>query len=75
MNGEIGDFILKPDQMQVVNPLLILAFIPLFEWVSSEFQLIIVLVLCFYIIRHKVDIENNIMLFTFKFKKYTKRNK
>ncbi|XP_076622950.1 peptide transporter family 1 isoform X1 [Colletes latitarsis] len=31
MNGEIGNFILQPDQMQVVNPLLVLAFIPLFE--------------------------------------------
>ncbi|XP_071444371.1 peptide transporter family 1-like [Hetaerina americana] len=31
MNGRIGSFILKPDQMQVVNPLLILAFIPIFE--------------------------------------------
>ncbi|XP_077302122.1 peptide transporter family 1 [Arctopsyche grandis] len=31
MNGAIGSFILKPDQMQVVNPLLILLFIPLFE--------------------------------------------
>jgi len=32
MNGEMGSFILKPDQMQVVNPLLILIFIPVFEW-------------------------------------------
>ena len=31
MNGEIGNFILQPDQMQVVNPLLVLTFIPLFE--------------------------------------------
>ncbi|XP_077302119.1 peptide transporter family 1-like [Arctopsyche grandis] len=31
MNGDLGGFILKPDQMQVVNPLLILIFIPLFE--------------------------------------------
>lgn len=29
MNGEIGSFVLKPDQMQVVNPFLILLFIPL----------------------------------------------
>nr|CAD7438468.1 unnamed protein product [Timema bartmani] len=31
MNGVIGSWILKPDQMQVINPLLILAFIPIFE--------------------------------------------
>ncbi|KAK9298287.1 hypothetical protein QLX08_008303 [Tetragonisca angustula] len=31
MNGEIGNFLLEPDQMQVFNPLLVLVFIPLFE--------------------------------------------
>ncbi|XP_054012778.1 peptide transporter family 1 isoform X1 [Hylaeus anthracinus] len=31
MNGEIGSFLLQPDQMQVINPLLVLAFIPIFE--------------------------------------------
>ncbi|XP_029032404.1 peptide transporter family 1 isoform X2 [Osmia bicornis bicornis] len=31
MNGAIGNFILQPDQMQVINPLLVLTFIPLFE--------------------------------------------
>lgn len=31
MDGDIGFYDLKPDQMQVVNPLLILTFIPLFE--------------------------------------------
>ncbi|XP_058456306.1 peptide transporter family 1-like [Malaya genurostris] len=31
MNGEIGAFTIKPDQMQVINPFLILAFIPFFE--------------------------------------------
>lgn len=31
MDGQIGSFLMQPDQMQVVNPLLILAFIPLFE--------------------------------------------
>ncbi|XP_031828402.1 peptide transporter family 1 isoform X2 [Nomia melanderi] len=31
MNGEIGSWVLEPDQMQVINPLLVLAFIPLFE--------------------------------------------
>ncbi|XP_046387900.1 solute carrier family 15 member 2-like [Ischnura elegans] len=33
MDGVMGSFTLAPDQMQVVNPLLILAFIPLFETV------------------------------------------
>ncbi|XP_024944232.1 solute carrier family 15 member 1 isoform X3 [Cephus cinctus] len=31
MNGELGSYTIKADQMQVVNPLLILAFIPLCE--------------------------------------------
>ncbi|XP_003693750.1 peptide transporter family 1 isoform X2 [Apis florea] len=31
MNGEIGNFLLQPDQMQVFNPFFVLAFIPLFE--------------------------------------------
>lgn len=31
MNGDIGFYNIKPDQMQVVNPLLILTFIPLYE--------------------------------------------
>ncbi|CAL7933595.1 unnamed protein product [Xylocopa violacea] len=31
MDGEIGNFLLQADQMQVFNPLLVLAFIPLFE--------------------------------------------
>lgn len=31
MDGDIGFFTIKPDQMQVVNPLLILVFIPLYE--------------------------------------------
>ncbi|KAG8230076.1 hypothetical protein J437_LFUL009195 [Ladona fulva] len=31
MNGALGSYTLKPDQMQVVNPLLILLFIPFFE--------------------------------------------
>lgn len=31
MNGEIGSFLIEPDQMQVFNPLLVLIFIPLFE--------------------------------------------
>uniref|UniRef100_A0A182KEV6 Oligopeptide transporter 1 n=1 Tax=Anopheles christyi TaxID=43041 RepID=A0A182KEV6_9DIPT len=31
MNGELAGYTIKPDQMQVINPLLILAFIPVFE--------------------------------------------
>lgn len=31
MDGDLGWFTIRPDQMQVVNPLLILTFIPLFE--------------------------------------------
>ncbi|XP_069688352.1 peptide transporter family 1 isoform X4 [Periplaneta americana] len=33
MTGDLGGWSLKPDQLQVINPLLILAFIPLFETV------------------------------------------
>ncbi|XP_066154994.1 peptide transporter family 1-like isoform X2 [Euwallacea fornicatus] len=32
MNGNIGFYTILPDQMQVVNPLLILAFIPMFTY-------------------------------------------
>ncbi|XP_066587274.1 peptide transporter family 1 [Prorops nasuta] len=31
MDGEIGGYLIEPDQMQVANPLLILLFIPFFE--------------------------------------------
>uniref|UniRef100_A0A7G3AMI3 Oligopeptide transporter 1 n=1 Tax=Lutzomyia longipalpis TaxID=7200 RepID=A0A7G3AMI3_LUTLO len=31
MDGRVGPITIKPDQMQVINPLLILAFIPLFD--------------------------------------------
>ncbi|XP_076649962.1 peptide transporter family 1 isoform X2 [Halictus rubicundus] len=31
MDGQIGNWLLQPDQMQVLNPLLVLAFIPLFQ--------------------------------------------
>ncbi|XP_058460063.1 peptide transporter family 1 isoform X2 [Malaya genurostris] len=31
MDGDLGSWSLKPDQMQVINPLLILVFIPLYE--------------------------------------------
>lgn len=33
MNGDLGFYTIKPDQMQVVNPFLILLFIPLCEFV------------------------------------------
>nr|XP_060495783.1 solute carrier family 15 member 2 isoform X2 [Panthera onca] len=33
MNGNLGVFVLQPDQMQVLNPLLVLIFIPLFDLV------------------------------------------
>lgn len=34
MDGQIGSFLLKADQMQVVNPLFIVLFIPIFEaWI------------------------------------------
>lgn len=31
MNGDLGFYLLKPDQMQMINPLLVLIMIPLFE--------------------------------------------
>ena len=31
MNGEIGGMVIKPDQMQIINPLFILIMVPLFE--------------------------------------------
>ena len=31
MNGRLGKFVLQPDQMQALNPILILVFIPIFE--------------------------------------------
>ncbi|XP_015171560.1 PREDICTED: peptide transporter family 1 isoform X2 [Polistes dominula] len=31
MDGEIGNFLIQPDQMQVFNPLLVVIFIPIFE--------------------------------------------
>ncbi|XP_043465187.1 peptide transporter family 1 isoform X2 [Leptopilina heterotoma] len=45
MNGEIGSYIIKPDQMQVVNPFLIVLFIPIFNS-------------CLYPIFHKLKIFN-----------------
>lgn len=33
MDGELSFYIIKPDQMQVLNPLLILVFVPLFDTV------------------------------------------
>lgn len=31
MNGDLGFYIIKPDQMQMANPLLVFIFIPIFE--------------------------------------------
>lgn len=33
MNGKIWNYTIKPDQMQAVNPILIMIFIPLFDFV------------------------------------------
>ena len=33
MNGQLGKFAIQPDQMQALNPILILVFIPIFETV------------------------------------------
>ncbi|KAK3927862.1 Peptide transporter family 1 [Frankliniella fusca] len=33
MNGRIGSWVFKPDQMQVVNPILIMILLPLFEYI------------------------------------------
>lgn len=33
MDGDLGFFVLQPDQMQVLNPFLVLVFIPLFDLV------------------------------------------
>lgn len=32
MDGDVGFYVVKPDQMQILNPLMILAFIPLAEY-------------------------------------------
>lgn len=32
MDGKVGPITIKPDQMQVINPLLILVFIPIFNY-------------------------------------------
>lgn len=32
MTGDVGSFTIKPDQMQVINPFLILLFIPVFDY-------------------------------------------
>lgn len=32
MNGQLGSWIIKPDQLQVINPLLIVLLIPAFEY-------------------------------------------
>ena len=37
MNGAIGSYIIKPDQMQLINPAFILILIPLFDAVVYPF--------------------------------------
>lgn len=32
MNGQLGSFTIKPDQIQVINPLLVIVMIPVFEY-------------------------------------------
>ncbi len=31
MDGQVGSFRILPDQMQVINPVLIIVFIPIFD--------------------------------------------
>lgn len=33
MDGDLGFYVVKPDQMQFLNPLMILIFIPLFDYI------------------------------------------
>lgn len=37
MNGDLGFYTIKPDQIQMINPLMILVFIPVFEIVFYPF--------------------------------------
>lgn len=37
MNGQLGSITIKPDQIQVANPLLVIAFIPVFQYVIYPF--------------------------------------
>ena len=37
MNGQLGNFTIKPDQIQVINPLLVILMIPVFEYVIYPF--------------------------------------
>ena len=37
MNGSLGSARIKPDQMQIVNPILVMCFIPLFDWIIYPF--------------------------------------
>ena len=37
MNGQLGGFTIKPDQIQVINPLLVILMIPVFEYVIYPF--------------------------------------
>lgn len=31
MNGELGGWVIKPEQMQIINPILTILFVPLFD--------------------------------------------
>merc|ERR1712076_13796 len=37
MNGSLGSARIKPDQMQIVNPILVMCFIPLFDFIIYPF--------------------------------------
>ena len=37
MNGQVGNYIIKPDQMQLINPAIILILIPLFDQIIYPF--------------------------------------
>ena len=37
MNGQLGNFTIKPDQIQVINPVLVIAFIPIFDYAIYPF--------------------------------------
>ncbi|CAG7826433.1 unnamed protein product, partial [Allacma fusca] len=37
MDGDLGGFVLKPDQLQVINPILVMILIPVFDRVIYPF--------------------------------------
>uniref|UniRef100_A0A834R3F6 Oligopeptide transporter 1 n=1 Tax=Sarcoptes scabiei TaxID=52283 RepID=A0A834R3F6_SARSC len=38
MNGQLGNYTIKPDQIQVINPLLVILFIPVFDYLIYPFM-------------------------------------